>query len=192
MAGILSLAAAVTMSAAAAGTAGAAPASTPLPSMCDGKGVTGGICIVDKAGSLTPGNPIIGNTEVPGDPSQQWIVQATSACGDGHVHSGTSCPFNPGSGMNAEFNGDPIVTLCLQAHPNLCIANNNPAGRNLTLQSNTATGTNFVQDGYSYVNKTASNDANSEEYMTTDGNWGTQLFDHHPFVETASQWGYAV
>lgn len=151
--------------------------------LCAFKGL-GQICVTDKDGSQTDGTRITGSQETL-DPDQTWDISFSSHCG-GRVSSKNSCPFAPGSGLNAQFNNLPIVTICLAAATSKCMADDN--GNVPTLEGPTATGTDWVLDGYSIVNRWDSDSFGSAQYLTSDGTLGDKLFTIN-FVEGLSQWG---
>jgi hypothetical protein len=168
---------------AGAGRLAITPSTSGGEVLCAAKG-TASICVTDKNGNQSV-NAIVSGSVRTLNPNQHWDLVLASACG-GHVSSANTCPFAPGSGLNAEFNGDAIITICLDGAPSLCIANDN--GNVATLQHPTATGTNWILSGYSIINRFISDLAKKPQYLTTDLMAGDELTTVS-FVQENSQWG---
>jgi hypothetical protein len=151
------------------------------------------LCMTNKNGTLAAGNIISGSAQS-GNSNQHWEFILSSACGDGHVHQSPACPFANGSGLNTQFNGDQIVIMRLLDHPSWCQAVNNPQVNGaITLQSCTATGTNWIIDTNGnvtgWVNKSRTDVLGNNARTTTDGTLGHSLNAFvNNFEDADAQW----
>ena len=120
------------LAAGAAATAGAAPAhASPTVEVCTNQGGSSQ-CMNRKGGIDDPGTPVIGWSA--GDDNNGFqFVHLTGMCNDGYVSASGECPFTPGGGLNAKFNGDPIMEIQDLSNGSLCVGTTSNGSAELTL-----------------------------------------------------------
>ena len=139
-------------------------------------GLTGSL-YCDKADNLCesafpgPGNEVDNDTQNFNTANQRWDIIALDICGgsDKVTTSGGGCPFESGSGLNTQYNNKTIFELQNQSYTNYCdviltstnFANLQPCGH---------AGTDYVLDGFGFVNVAASNCSSNcvGQYLTSD------------------------
>lgn len=105
-----------------------------------------------------------GDTRNYGTLNQRWDVDYVNACdGDHFVSNSEQCPFPPGSGLNAKYNGQPIWDFTSKNYAGYCAV---AEPDNVQLEPCGNTGTNWVNNGESFINVADSSDVNNQGYMT--------------------------
>lgn len=155
--------------------------------MCDFKGTTPDKCLQF---SQTNGTSVTNQNR--NGLSNQAVegVGPVNQCG-GHVISGSpangGCPFSTAA-LNDQFSNDVIANLVTQNTTNThCVDGDVVGGAPLIGSCSGQNGTNWVIDGFSYINVFLSNNSGKAEYLTG-GNAGNNVQVRNPFTEGYSQY----
>src|SRR5262249_54182070 len=135
--------------------------------------------------SIRNGTAIV---QEPGDLSSH--AQERNLAQVGTVSSSGAWPFTPGSGMNAQFNGDPVWEIRLHEDTSECvgaIVSVIQSGVLVLDSCNGGTGVWWVSSGYSFVNRAASNHVGSPQYMCASGIRGDSV-EWGPWSAGICQW----
>lgn len=92
--------------------AGPAAQATTTVALCT-QGLSPNVCMNRAGGGTRNGTPIIGYTK-DFDNNEDFSLSSLPTDCDGSVHNGEdgmTCPFDPGTGLNARYDGRPIYTL---------------------------------------------------------------------------------
>jgi hypothetical protein len=152
----------------------------------------GPITVTDKNGTLQIGATVSGSSST-GNNNQHWdLTQNTAACGDGFVHNASACPFQPGSGLNALYNGDVILRVCLHFSSGFCMAQQTSGGL-VNLQAPNGPGTNWISDSPNHlVNRVVSDSVGQGECLFNDSVTGDPLNNQGCDSGTNSRIGWEV
>jgi hypothetical protein len=150
--------------------------------LCAGKG--SGLCLNLKNGLNDIGQPYItwandhdDNEQLNSDLNEQNI------CGNDVVSE--TCPFTKGSGLNSQFDNDPIVEL-YDADTNGCVGSSDDVYT--TNQDCNGDGTVWIDSGYSFINRAASDDENTAAYLCSTGTEGSSAVIQTNWESGYCQW----
>lgn len=164
----VSIAAAPGDAVALASTASAARSFTDLHDveLCDN--TADSLCMngFDGDGGAVKGFPF-----TPGD-AQDVSVTKLANCG-GTVTDVPACPFAAGTHLNSKFQGDPIVSITLDAQSSYAFRADSFGSM---FEASSGSGQVWVLDGNTYVNVADSSKDGPPEYACDDGHSGDQMF----------------
>lgn len=161
----------------------ATPASAQLGAVCASAGT--GNCLAGGVGTIVRMQAFSGG-------ANQLLNEffKTVTCNGFTTHfvsSAHSCPFDAGTGLNAQFNGDAIVTFNYDEEPGCIGTSGFQKTVHIDCTGSNAHGTIWVQDGNTYVNRADSNSQNSAAWLISGGAINNPAFTD--IFKSPSHWG---
>jgi hypothetical protein len=156
--------------------------------VCDNSGNTPPVNCLSSFSGI---NNIITNWAYnPDSNNQRFDVDYVDACGGHKVDPNYNggCPSPPGSGLNSHYAGDDIYEIQSVVDPGYCVVGNDSNAPYVTLSLCGMNGTNWINNGLSFINVNRSTSLSNQFYLTGDLSDGGQVCNCNTWIKGPSQW----